>query len=134
MPHSMHAERPARVALAALSRQSGPPKVLLARTRTGFEVPHSNVDAGLAPEQAALELARQVGLQVNAALLVKDMPLAGVLTRVFVMEGIAPSDAQPGRGPVYWWRKAGMDEAFHVLSPEFEPLVALLEKVSRRAA
>lgn len=128
----MHAERPVRVALAALFRQFGSPRVLLARTRDGFEVPRSDVREDLAPEDAARELAQELGLRMSASLLAKDMPLAGALTRVFVMDGAAHADFEPGRGRVYWWRKASMDEAFHVLSPEFEPLVALLEKLGRR--
>jgi hypothetical protein len=133
MPHTMHAERPTRVALAVITHQHSAPRVFLARTRVGFEVPADEVDAGHAPEEVAQSLVRELGLRVGSSLLVKDIPLAGALTRVFVMDGSAQPEAAPGRGPVYWWRSAGMEEAFHVLRPEFEPLVALLDKLARRS-
>jgi len=126
--------RPTHVALVAVLPQKQAPRVWLARTQGGFELPHSGVHAGESPEDTAQELLRQVGLRVNAApLLVRDVDLQTGRTRLFFFDGSRQPENVPGEGPVYWWRKAGLEEAFYVLDEAYEPVVALVDKIGRRS-
>lgn len=132
---NLRSAHPTQVALVAVLPQKQDPCVWLARTQSGFELPHTGVHAGESPEETARELLRRVGLRVHAApVMVRDVDLETGRTRLFFFDGTRQPEGAPGEGPVFWWRKAGLEEAFWVLDETYEPVVALLEKVGRRAS